>query len=91
MRLMPKLITSRLTSYIWQHPAWPALTFDVAALTQDLSNARLEQGKLLGLLHAIGIASGQEIARELWVQEAMSRRAWLAAARGATSALTAAA
>ena len=72
---MPKTITTKPPSYIWQHPTWPALTFDAAALMQDLSNARLEQGKLLGLLLAIGFESGQEIARELWVQEAMATAA----------------
>lgn len=72
---MPKTITTKPPSYIWQHPTWPALTFDSPALMQDLSNARLEQGKLLGLLQAIGFESGQEIARELWVQEAMATAA----------------
>ena len=62
-------------SYLWQHTAWPALTFDATTLMQHLSNARLEQGKLLGLLQAIGLESGQEVARELWVQEAMATAA----------------
>ena len=62
-------------SYLWQHNAWPALTFDATTLMQHLSNARLEQGKLLGLLQAIGLESGQEVARELWVQEAMATAA----------------
>jgi Fic family protein len=75
IRLMPKTITAKPPQYLWQHPAWPALTFDADALMQDLSNARLEQGKLLGLLEAIGLESGQEIARELWVQEAMATAA----------------
>ena len=72
---MPKPIIAKQLSYIWQHPTWPAIIFDAAALTQDLSNARLEQGKLLGLLDAIGLDAGQEIARELWVQEAMATAA----------------
>ena len=72
---MPKPITAKPHSYIWQHPTWPGLTFDAAALVQDLSNARLEQGKLLGLLDAIGLDAGQEIASELWVQEAMATAA----------------
>ena len=63
------------TTYVWQHPAWPALTIDAAVLSQDLSNARLEQGKLLGMLEAIGLQAGQEVARELWVQEAMATAA----------------
>jgi len=72
---MSKTITIKSPRYLWQHPAWPALTFDTAALMHDLSNARLEQGKLLGLLEAIGLESGQEVARELWVQEAMATAA----------------
>ena len=72
---MPKRIPATSPRYIWQHPAWPALTLDAAALVSDLSNARLEQGKLLGMLQSIGLASGQELARELWVQEAMATAA----------------
>ena len=72
---MSKTNTAKLPQYLWQHPAWPSLTFDTAALTQDLSNARLEQGKLLGLLEAIGLQAGDEVTRELWVQEAMATAA----------------
>lgn len=72
---MPLTIAPHPPSYIWQHPAWPALRYDTAALAQDLSHARLEQGKLLGLLEAIGLESGHEVARELWVQEAMATAA----------------
>ncbi len=75
MRLMPFPTTSKPLRYLWQHPAWPALTFDGAALVHDLSRARLEQGKLLGLLEAIGMNAGQEVARELWVQETMATAA----------------
>jgi Fic family protein len=75
IRLMPKTIKPVPPQYLWQHPAWPALTFDAATLMQDLSLARLEQGKLLGLLQAIGLESGREMARELWVQEAMATAA----------------
>lgn len=72
---MPESNTARPPGYLWQHPAWPALTFDAATLTHDLSHARLEQGKLLGLLEAIGLQRGQEVARELWVHEAMATAA----------------
>jgi Fic family protein len=75
MRLMSESKTEKPPHYLWQHPAWPSLTFDVAALTHDLSRARLEQGKLLGLLEAIGLEGGQEVARELWVQETMATAA----------------
>lgn len=72
---MPISAPPKPPSYLWQHPVWPALTFDAVALTQDLSQARFEQGKLLGLLEAIGVAPGQEVARELWVHEAMATAA----------------
>jgi Fic family protein len=61
--------------YIWQHPGWPKLTFDAAALAPALDQARLEQGRLLGLLAAIGLAQANAVQRELWVQEALATAA----------------
>jgi Fic family protein len=62
-------------SYIWQHSAWPQLTFDTAALATALDQARLEQGRLLGLLGAIGLEQANAVQRELWVQEALATAA----------------
>ncbi len=61
--------------YIWQHPQWPALHFDAATLAHALDAARLEQGKLLGLLEAIGSNQGQVLAQTLWEQEALATAA----------------
>ena len=61
--------------YIWQHKAWPQLVFDAAALAPALDQARLEQGRLLGLLGAIGLEQAKEVQRELWVQEALATAA----------------
>jgi Fic family protein len=61
--------------YIWQHSAWPQLTFDAAALATALEQARLEQGRLLGLLGAIGLEQANAVQRELWVQEALATAA----------------
>ena len=61
--------------YIWQHSAWPQLTFDAAALAGALDQARLEQGRLLGLLGAIGLDQANTVQRELWVQEALATAA----------------
>ncbi|RYF54002.1 MAG: DUF4172 domain-containing protein, partial [Comamonadaceae bacterium] len=72
MRLMMSL--SSLTSlprYLWQQADWPALQVDAAVLAPALESARIEQGRLLGLLDAIGLLPSQEVARELWVQEAL--------------------
>ena len=61
--------------YIWQHSAWPRLMFDAAALAPMLDQARLEQGRLLGLLSAIGLEQANAVQRELWVQEALATAA----------------
>jgi len=66
--------TSRFR-YIWQHPAWPRLTWDAAVLAPALEQARLEQGRLLGLLGAIGLEQANAVQRELWVQEAVATAA----------------
>ena len=63
------------STYIWQLPGWPKLTFDASALAGDISQARLQQGRLLGLLDAIGLESARQISRELWVQEAVATAA----------------
>lgn len=62
-------------SYIWQHPAWPQLTFDATVLALALDQARLEQGRLLGLLSAIGLDQANAVQRDLWVQEALATAA----------------
>lgn len=75
MRLMATNTLAPQPRYIWQHPAWPALVFDAVAMAPELDLARMEQGKLLGLLEAIGLGQAQEVRRELWVQEAIATAA----------------
>jgi Fic family protein len=72
---MPTQNPSIQPRYIWQHRAWPQLTFDATALAPALDLARLEQGRLLGLLGAIGLEQANEVQRELWVQEALATAA----------------
>jgi Fic family protein len=72
---MPTPAPSTSPSYIWQHRAWPQLSFDATALAHALDQARLEQGRLLGLLGAIGLEQANGVQRELWVQEALATAA----------------
>ena len=67
--------SSNPAAYIWQQPGWPGLVFDAGALLPEVEQARLQQGKLLGLADAIGLAGLQEVARDLWIQEAMATAA----------------
>lgn len=72
---MPTPKASAPPRYIWQHSAWPQFTFDAVSLAPALDQARLEQGRLLGLLGAIGLEQANEVQRELWVQEALATAA----------------
>ena len=63
---------SRKALYLWQQPGWPDLRVNATALAPALESARMEQGRLLGVLDAIGLLPAQEVARDLWVQEALA-------------------
>ena len=63
---------SRKALYLWQQPGWPDLRVDAMALAPTLESARIEQGRLLGVLDAIGLLPAQEVAHDLWVQEALA-------------------
>ena len=58
--------------YIWTQPGWPVFTFRQDALTQPLGRARLAQGTVLGLAHALGLLRHPEILHDIWVREAMA-------------------
>ncbi len=75
IRLMPTPNPPTSPRYIWQHHAWPQLMFDAGSLAGALDQARLEQGRLLGLLGAIGLKQANAVQRELWVQEALATAA----------------
>jgi Fic family protein len=63
------------SAFIWQLPGWPNLAFDPQACAGDLTQARLQQGRLLGLLDAIGLDGARHISQTLWVQEAVATAA----------------
>jgi len=75
IRLMSTQASPTQPCAIWQQAAWPTLAFDAASLAPDLDLARLAQGKLLGLLDAIGLGQVQELRQESWVQEALATAA----------------
>jgi Fic family protein len=58
--------------YLWQAPGWPALTWDANALTGPLAQARLSQGRALGLAGSLGMADLGELQLGGWTQEALA-------------------
>jgi len=62
-------------AYIWLLPEWPHFRFDHARTTEPLARARLEQGKVIGALRAIGLVESTGVERELWTEEAISTAA----------------
>src|SRR5665647_2783933 len=57
--------------YLWAKPGWPVFTLRQDALTGPLGRARLAQGTVLGLAHALGLERHPEIIQDIWVAEAM--------------------
>jgi Fic family protein len=78
MRLMAskqRPTNPRSATYIWQQKAWPVLTFDRAAVSTALSEARRLQGEIEGKAHAIGIARASEVTQDMLAQEVMATAA----------------
>ena len=61
--------------YIWQQQDWPRFQIDMAALADELQQARLQQGILLGQLQAIGLPRLLEVSGDVWMQEAIATAA----------------
>jgi Fic family protein len=58
--------------YLWQSPGWPGLTWDANALTQPLAQARVAQGRMLGLAGGLGLMDLGELQLSGWAQEAVA-------------------
>lgn len=67
-------MTSQTPLYIWQQTGWPALTVQDALLGEALDQARLEQGRLLGLMEAIDPPQALEAGLDIWVRETLASR-----------------
>ena len=57
--------------WIWQKAGWPRFTWDSETLLPVLSEARLEQGKLLARAQSLGFELGQQAAVDILVEEAV--------------------
>ncbi len=61
--------------YIWQRPDWPSFRFDEAQIVLGLTQARREQGILLGQAKALGIPEIDQVINNLWVEDAIATAA----------------
>lgn len=67
-----RLMAAISLKYIWAQPGWPDFLVRTEALAEPLGRARLAQGTVLGLAHALGLESHPEIVHEIWVAEALA-------------------
>ncbi len=58
--------------YLWEEPDWPAFRFDNGAIRDQLADARLKQGRLLGAMSALGFPMSAE-AQALAITEEVVR------------------
>jgi Fic family protein len=64
-----------MIKYIWQHNAWPALTWDTDALLTPLGECLLLQGKLLSKVVSLGFNLEHQAQAEILVEEAIKTSA----------------
>jgi Fic family protein len=55
-----------MTRWIWNHPPWPALTFDAAALAGPATGARLAFERVLAKTEALAPADVARTERDVW-------------------------
>jgi Fic family protein len=72
---MKRLVNTIMIKYIWQHNAWPALTWDTDALLTPLGECRLLQGKLLSKVASLGFNLEHQAQAEILVEEAIKTSA----------------
>lgn len=58
-----------MSRWIWQQPDWPAFRWEEKALLAPLSQARLKQGKLLGLRGLLDAGLSREARAQILVEE----------------------
>lgn len=58
--------------YLWQSPGWPQFEHDAQALAPALAQARLAQGRMLGLASSLQLVDLGELQLSGWTQEAVA-------------------
>ena len=58
--------------YLWQSPDWPNFQYNAQALAPALAQARLAQGRMLGLASSLQLVDLAELQLSGWAQEAVA-------------------
>lgn len=58
--------------YLWQSPYWPNFQYNAQALAPALAQARLAQGRMLGLASSLQLVDLAELQLSGWAQEAVA-------------------
>lgn len=58
--------------YLWQSPDWPNFQYNAQALAPALAQARLAQGRMLGLTSSLQLVDLAELQLSGWAQEAVA-------------------
>jgi len=66
---------NQVLRHIWQRSDWPSFRFDGPQVAHDPTQARREQGILLGQARALGIAEIDHAINDLWVEDAIATAA----------------
>jgi len=64
-----------MANWIWQRKGWPNLQVDAQAYVASLSEARKQQGILLGRIQALGFEGVSEATLDSWAKEALATAA----------------
>jgi Fic family protein len=70
-----RLMASKRKTYVWQRPAWPALSFDLNAIVSDLGDAHRQLGEIEGKVAAIGMGGAREVIVEAFAGEVLATAA----------------
>ncbi|KAF3998686.1 Fic family protein [Glaciimonas immobilis] len=64
-------------AYVWQHSSWPAWEYDSEVISASLTQARLQQGKVLGKAQVIDMSGDAltQVVNDIWVQEVLATAA----------------
>jgi Fic family protein len=62
-------------TYIWEHPAWPKLTYDPERLVEPLSRACFSQGEIQGAARNLGFDERQNIEVDVRTEDAVETSA----------------